>query len=525
MASKRFHSTDTNMLNDVTTLYENCGSTQITLHSISNPELKRISQKYSNLRQEAINLENSESLLPWTAFIRRLLFAWSYSPLSFEISTIKAIQSDYDRVSSDWILKKENFQESIKIGVDEILEGIQHITSSNISLSRGHSELTDLYFDEIYVCQKHWGWGIDNDRLSDLSRIEKLTHAAPGGILAERACFFGSPRIYALKGLSGIWTAPRFKEIHFIIHDYTGLKIPGWKSNSIKFDLPSNSNSPWDNRTTNEILIPAPNPQETVDQLDHDELFTNKSGTDALINNLNNQHDPQPNENEVFCVLLLTENGKVIPIRQNSKPDCLILESRITYKSVEAEELSSGDIILIRSSSVHTLREVESSQHDKTWEEALSLHWEWKEALSKITEVGLVSEVKKAVNHTAQNIRNWATPENHGPDRKETFVALMNHLKLNKDTDKKWKTIQALRARGHSIGADATETLKANFLKLDSSEKTTLARDGELKKHLNGDSEAASMTAIRISEVLTYSAKIRPSLINHILISDNIPWL
>ena len=514
------------MLSKVTTLYENCDSTKITLHSISNPELNRISQKYFILRKLAFELENIEALLTWTSFIRKLLFAWSYSPLSFDISSTNEIQSEYEKISELWRQRKDSFQSSIQSSIDELLDGLHGLSSPEASLNYGYSKISHLHFDQIYVCQKHWGWGIDNNKLADSSGIKRLTQSTNAGAPSERACFFGSPRIYALKGLSGIWTAPRFKEIHFIIHDHTGLQIPGWKTDSINFDGNTNTSSPWNNQVTTNILISAPfseNPDDSA--VDKTDLEYNGLGIKELIDNLNSQHYSGSSEDEVFCVLLLTEDGKVIPIRQHSKPDCLILASKITLEAKEAEDITSGDVILIRSSGGNTLKELESRKHDDEWESALSLHREWKDALLQLIDTGLISEIKESVNQTPQSIRNWSNPENHGPDKKETFIALMEHLGLNSDTNRKWETIQALREIGHSIGTDATETLKADFLDLNSSEQRKLSKDGTLTKYLDGDSEAAAMTAIRISDVLSYSAKIRPALINHILTPDNIPWL
>lgn len=508
------------MLSNVTRLYENCGATQITLHSISNPNLNRIASQYRALRKNAFELENEEALLPWVTFIRKLLFAWSYSPLALKIKDIDAIESDYDQLTELWKQRKNNFQESIRIKMDDILDGINDIRYPEISLRRAHSKLSDLKFDKTYVCQKNWGWGIDNDQLSVSAGIRRLTHVSASADLGQRACFFGSPRLYALKGLSGIWTAPRFKEIHFIIHDYTGLNIPSWKSDSINFENQSKSNSPWNCQIINNELITAPTLIPIKEELETDELVISD-----FIKNLNRQSGSGSDEDEVFCVLLLSETEKVIPIRQQSKPDCLILGAEITYKSTEAEEISSGDIILIRSSSGNTLKEIESNEHSAEWDIALSLHNEWKELLLQLIDTGLISEIKESVNQTPQSIRNWSKPENHGPERKETFIALMAYLGFNKDAEQRWKTIQALRGIGHSIGTDATETLKNNFLNLDTSEQRRLSKDGILKKYLGGDSEAAAMTAIRISDVLTYSAKIRPSLINQVLTPSNIPWL
>lgn len=409
--------------------------------------------------------------------------------------------------------------------MDEILDEINDIRYPEISLRRAHSKLSHLKFDETYVCQKNWGWGIENNQLAESSGIGRLTHITAGASLGQRACFFGSPRLYALKGQSGIWTAPRFNEIHFIIHDYTGLSIPSWKSDSIAFEDKSKNNSPWNYQTINNELITAPTLLSMKEELDSNEFGTDELLISDFIKSLNRQSGSESNEDEVFCVLLLTETEKVIPIRQHSKPDCLILGSRITLEVKEAEEMTSGDMILIRSSSGITLTELEHSKMDDEWKTALSLHREWKEALLQLIDTGLISEIKESVKQTAQSIRNWSKPENHGPEKKETFVALMDYLGLNKDTEQGWKTIQALRGIGHSIGTDATATLRSDFLNLDTSELRKLSKNGLLTKYLDGDSEAAAMTAIRISDVLTYSAKIRPSLINHILTPDNIPWL
>jgi len=46
-----------------------------------------------------------------------------------------------------------------------------------------------------------------------------------------------------------------------------------------------------------------------------------------------------------------------------------------------------------------------------------------------------------------------------------------------------------------------------------------------LVKYLHDDHEAASMTAIIVKEVISYSAKIRPSLINRQLTPDKSLWL
>lgn len=513
------------MLTDVTTLYENCDSSQIILHSISNPELNQLSQKHYTLRKKAFELETAQTVLPWTSFIRKLLFAWSYSPLPLNILSISEIKEEYDEICEQWKKRKGDVQESIRSIISEILDEILRLSTSEASLSRGHSKIAHLNFDKAYVCQKHWGWGIDNDRLSHLCGIKNITLFNTSDPFTERACFFGSPQAYDFKGQSGIWTAPRFKEIHFIIFEHTGNSIPRWKKDSINFNSDATSCIPWNYQVTSNVLIAAPSTETPESQLDHTELVTDELGIKELINNLHSQHYSGSNEDEVFCILLLAETGDVIPIRQHSKPDCLILGSRIALEVKEAEEITSGDIILIRSSSGITLTELEYSKKDDEWKTALSLHREWKEALLQIIDTGLISEIKESVKQTAQSIRNWSKPENHGPEKKETFVALMDYLGLNKDTDQMWKIIQALRGIGHSIGTDATEALKANFSNLDSSEKRRLSKDGILKKHLDGDSEAAAMTAIRISDVLTYSAKIRPSLVNHILTLSKVSWL
>jgi hypothetical protein len=510
------------MLTDVTTLYGNCDSSQIILHTISNPELRQLSQKYYTLRKQAFELEITETVLPWTSFMRKLLFAWSYSPLPFDIQSICEIKEEYDRIAELWQLRKDNFQEAIKSSISEILDDILKLSTSQISLSRGYSKIAYLNFDKAFVCQKHWGWGIDNDRLSNLCGIRNISQSNTNGPPSEIACFFGSPQTYDFKGQSGIWTAPRFKEIHFIIFDHTGNQIPKWKNDSIDFNSDATNRSPWNCQVTSNILNAAPTPEIP---LDNTEPEVYELGIKELIESLNRQHYSGSNEDEVFCVLLLSENENVIPIRQHSKPECLILGSKCTLEVKEAEDITSGDVILIRSSGGNTLKEIESRNPDKELTTALSLHRKWKEALLQRIDTGLITEIRESVDQTPQSIRNWSKPENHGPDKKETFVALMNYLDLNSDTDFKWKTIQGLRGIGHSYGTDASEQLKAEFAKLDSSETRRLSKEGTLTKYLNGDSEAAAMTAIRISDVLSYSAKIRPTLINHILTLDNIPWL
>ena len=119
------------MLKNVTTLYDNCNSSQIILHSISNPELNQLTQKYYTLRKQAFELEITEDIILWTSFIRKLLFAWSYSPLSFEVSSIGEIKFEYDRIGELWQHRKDNFQESIKTGIDEILTAIHCLSASN----------------------------------------------------------------------------------------------------------------------------------------------------------------------------------------------------------------------------------------------------------------------------------------------------------------------------------------------------------------------------------------------------------
>ena len=511
------------MFKDATALYENCGSSRIRIHSVSNPALKELCTRAITLRRNADDLDISEQLLPWSSFIRRLLFAWNTTPLTFKINGITDVWKEYERLINLWDQRRDAFQEPVKSDLSKILHGIDEMSSCESSLHLAYSRLLNEHYDSAFVCQKYWGWGIDNEKLSKLSGISGITH--PGAIESpsHKACFFGSPRIYDLKSQSFLWTAPRFEEVHFITYEHTGTSIPEWKNSSINFDTQTKPKCPWSQNVDSSRLIAA-------DELDAAPLDIGEIGhiphdIDELVKSLNHQDCDSSEDNEVSCVLLLSENNEVIPIRQQSDPDCLLLGSRLKIDRKDADEIIPGDIILIRSSSGDTLKEVEMSQKSDEWNEALRQHKEWKDSLSKVIDLGLVSEVKNAVGQTANNIRNWAKPQNHGPENKQTFIALTSYLGMHKEVDSMWRTIQALRGYGHSHGTDASESLRTTFLNLDTNDQKELEAKGMLVKYLHDDHDAAAMTAIRISDVLSYSAKIRPSLVNRMLTIENIPWL
>jgi len=511
------------MLKDTTALYENCESSRIIIHSVSNPALKKLCSRAITLKRTAEDLEIVEQLLPWISFIRRLLFAWNTTPLPFDLSRSIDLESEYEKLTNLWDQKKSFIQEPASSQVSDLLYRIGEISSSESSLQQAYSKLQYEPFENPFVCQKYWGWGIDNLRLGKISGISGIKHPGQIESPSRKACFFGSPRIYDLKSQSFLWTAPRFEEVHFLTYEHTGIKIPRWTHNSINFANEKKSECPWPQKVESNNLISA----EDVDEepLDIGAIESFPHDIDELVKSLNHQDCDSAEDNEVSCVLLLSENHEVIPIRQQSAPDCLLLGSRLKIDRKDADEIIPGDIILIRSSSGDTLKEVEMTQKSDEWNEALHQHKEWKDALAKVIDLGLVSEVRNAVDQTANNIRNWAKPQNHGPESKQTFIELMNYLRMGEEAESMWRTIQALRGYGHSHGTDASESLRATFLNLDNHDQKELEAKGMLVKYLHDDHEAASMTAIIVKEVISYSAKIRPSLINRQLTPDKSLWL
>jgi hypothetical protein len=511
------------MLKDATALYENCESSRIRIHSVSNSALKELCSKAIALRRIADDLDISEQLLPWTSFIRRLLFAWNTTPLTFEISGITDLQKEYLRLTALWDQRRDTFQEPVKSELSKILRGVDEMSSCESSLHLAYSRLLNEHYDSAFVCQKYWGWGIDNEKLSKLSGVSGIKHPGEIGSPSSKACFFGSPRIYDLKSQSFLWTAPRFKEVHFLTYEHTGISIPGWKNSSINFDTQTKRKCPWSQNVESSRLIAGDD--EDVTPLDIGEIGHFATDIDQLVKSLNNQEGVSSDENEISCILLLTECEKILPLRQQSNPDCLSLSPRLRIEHKDAEEIIPGDIILIRSSSGDTLKEVEESQKSDEWNKALLLHKKWKDALSKLIDLGLISEVIQAVDQTPNNIRNWSKPQHHGPENKDTFVALINHLEMDDEAEFMWRTIQALRGYGYSHGTDSSEALKSTFLKLDARDRKELESNGTIMKFLHDDHEAASMAAIIIKEVISYSAKIRPSLINRQLTPDKKLWL
>lgn len=511
------------MLKDTTVLYKNCESSRIIIHSVSNPALRKISSRTITLKRTAESLEIVERLLPWTSFIRRLLFAWNTTPLPLDISKSVDLANEYDKLSSDWDEKKAFIQEPARSLVSDLLIGITEMPSSESTLQRAYSKLQNVEFENTFVCQKYWGWGIDNVSLGKVSGISGIKHPGQIESPSQKACFFGSPRIYDLKSKSFIWTAPRFEEVHFLTYEHTGTKLPHWAQNSINFSRDNKAGCPWPNKVETNILITAGDADK--ESLDIGEIEHFPNDIDELVKSLNNQDCDSSEGKEVSCILLLSEHQEFIPIRQQSDPDCLLLGSRIKIEQKDADEILPGDIILIRSSSGDTLKEVELSQKNDEWSEALRLHKEWKDALTRVIDLGLVSEVREVVGQTPNNIRNWAKSQNHGPESKQTFVALMNYLEMDKEADSMWRTIQALRGYGHSHGNDASNSLKTLFINMNKNDQKELERKGMLVKYLHDDHDAASMKAIVVKEVVSYSAKIRPSLINRQLTPDKSLWL
>jgi len=511
------------MLKNTTALYKNCESSRIIIHSVSNPALKKLCSRAITLKRTAEDLEIVEQLLPWISFIRRLLFAWNTTPLPFDLSKSVDLESEYEKLTNLWEQKKSFIQEPAGSQVSDLLLKIGEISSSDSSLQQAYSKLQYDPFENPFVCQKYWGWGIDNLRLGEICGIPGIKHSGQIESPSSKACFFGSPRIYDLKSQSFIWTAPRFEEVHFLAYEHVGIIIPRWTHNSINFANEENCECPWPQNVESNNLICAEDVDEEPLDIGVIEYFPHD--IDELVKSLNHQDCESSEGHEVSCVLLLSENHEVIPIRQQSDPDCLLLGSRLKIDRKDADEILPGDIILIRSSSGETLKEVEMTQKSDEWNDALRQHKGWKDALSSVLNLGLVSEVRGAVGQTANNIRNWAKPQHHGPESKQTFIELMNYLGIGEEIESAWRTIQALRGYGHSLGTDTSESLRATFLNLDNNDQKELKAKGMIVKYLHGDHDAASMTAIIVKEVISYSAKMRPSLINRQLTSDKSLWL
>lgn len=512
------------MIQDITKLYHNCSSTKIILHTIDTPELARSSNIFQRLRKDTHELEITDALLPWITFFKRLLFAWSYSPLPLNLTSIKEVGDEYLRLTDLWAIRRENFQAGIVSAIDELNLLINEAGEAKASLSAGFQKIADKNFDTVYVCQKHWGWGIDNARLAQLTSIKGIKHVDASIEAKPRACFFGSPWIYSLKGYSGIWTAPQYEEIHFLIPTHTSTEIPNWKSDSIRPHSGTQNNPPWSIENHTNVLMPALGIASKNEEENAFEHHLSDSLLEDLIDNLNSKNElGSPTEDEIHCVLLSTESGKVIPIRQHSRPDTLALGKCHTIEPKDPEEIVSGDIILLRTASGVTVKEIDTTENT-AWELALELHNKWKEALTQLIDIGLMSEIKEAVGQTAQSIRNWSKQEHHGPENRETFTALMQHLGMGEHAEAGWSTIRNLRGLGHKIGTEATEALKNDFLKLKDNELRLLHKKGRLTKYLNEDFESASMDAVIIDQVISYSAKIRVSLVNQILTPDTVPW-